>query len=187
MRAIGNCSPFAPRSARVALAVCCGFVCAWAAGRAIRSVAASPAAVRSGTATPVLFTATIEAPGVIASSVNLQRLNAATGAYSLAGTLYDDGTHGDLSAGDGVFSLRTPIMERGPFPVVFRISAALRGSPDRIFSPAIALNAAGPDAAAIELKPDSRQSFSDFRTLAEMFTPGSTYIRSRVQPNRNLQ
>jgi hypothetical protein len=187
MRGIGNCSPFARRGAKVALAVCCGFVCAWAASRSIRSASADPAAIRPARATPILFTALIEDPAVIASSVNLQRLNAATGAYSLAGTLYDDGTHGDLSARDGVFSLRITLNERGPFPVLFRISAALRGSPNRIFSPAIALNAAGPDSAAIELKPDSRQNFSDFRTLAEIFTPGSTYIRSRVQPDRNLQ
>ncbi|MDE3197389.1 MAG: hypothetical protein KGN84_13655 [Acidobacteriota bacterium] len=120
-----------------------------AAGPSIRAAKVSPPAISAHRATAVLFTAEIADPAVIGKSVNLQRLNVADGTYRTIGILYDDGTHGDVTAGDGVYSLQLRLTEHGPFPLVFRISAAMRGSISRVFSPQIVVKeAAAPTARA---------------------------------------
>lgn len=137
--------------------LCGGMWVLWAAGPSIQAARANPSAVSTHRATAVLFTAEIPDSAVIGQSVNLQRLNVADGSYSTVGRLYDDGTHGDATPGDGVFSLELRFSEHGPFPIVFRISAALRGSVSRVFSTQIVIKEAV--ARTATLKPPAQRPF----------------------------
>ncbi len=110
-----------------------------AAGPVIRSASVSPRALRADISTSVLFTAAIASSDVIPHSVNLQRMRADGSGFAIAGELFDDGTHGDSVRGDGIYSLRLSLREPGPFPVQFRISAAVRGSVKRVVSNVIIL------------------------------------------------
>jgi hypothetical protein len=125
----------------------------------INSTAATPSSIPVNTATGVLFTALITDPTVTASSVNLQQVNVNGTVYSAVGTLYDDGTHGDVKAGDGTFSLLLTLTEPSPFPVTYRVSAAVRGSLTRIFSGPIILNVTGAAPTVITLTSPSNLAF----------------------------
>ena len=111
----------------------------------MRNPSASPAAIAAGSVTAVLFTVSAPDPSVIPAGMNLQRASA-DNAFSTVGQLYDDGTHGDLHAGDGVYSLSLSLTEPAG-TVSFRVSAAVRGSLGRAFSDLIVIHVgpAGPD------------------------------------------
>jgi hypothetical protein len=107
--------------------------------------AASPAIIPSASPATVIFTASAPDPSVIPASINLQRA-AADNTFSTVGRMYDDGTHGDLQAGDGIYSLSLSLNEPAG-TVTFRVSAAVRGSLGRTFSDIVVIHAgpAGPD------------------------------------------
>lgn len=112
------------------------------AGLSLSAAKVNPPVISAHKATSVLFTVAIRDSALISQSVNLQRLNVSDGTYKTIGILYDDGTHGDVTAGDGLYSLELRMTEHGPFPVVFRVSAAVKGSLSRVFSPQIVLREA---------------------------------------------
>ena len=95
---------------------------------AVGTTSLSPTTVATGVATQVLVTSSITDEGVIASTVNLQRLDAAGRVVAVVGTLHDDGRDGDVTAGDKVYSLRVTVLENSPGPVPFRVSAGFAGS-----------------------------------------------------------
>lgn len=71
----------------------------------------------------VLVTSRVSLQGLDASSVVLERLNASNSVIAELGRLYDDGTNGDIAAGDGIFSRKlrmTAVMTGG---VVIRVRA----------------------------------------------------------------
>jgi hypothetical protein len=104
-----------------------------AAVPAIQSAAVTPSSGVVGSPTTILFTAAIRDPQAVPVSVNLQRA-AADGTYTNISRLYDDGTNGDVKAGDRIYSVSMTVSERAPGVMVFRVSAAVRGSLSRIFS-----------------------------------------------------
>ena len=93
----------------MALAAFCGLL--MAAAPLIQQASVSPAAIAAGTAETVLFTAAAPAAEIIPASVNLQRNSSVPRGFTNVGQLYDDGTHGDVNAGDGVYSLSVVLNE----------------------------------------------------------------------------
>ncbi|MEO8368069.1 MAG: choice-of-anchor X domain-containing protein [Candidatus Solibacter sp.] len=109
----------------------------WAAPT-IGAVGVTPTTIVAGTPTQLLVTAPIGDPTLIPSSVNLQQRTSANVLTAILGTLHDDGVNGDAAAGDGIFSLRVTLNIATPGTIVFRVSAAFRGSPVR--SPSAGIN-----------------------------------------------
>jgi hypothetical protein len=111
------------------------------------------------TPTTITFRATIPSnPNLITTSPNLQRLTGNT--WTNLGTMYDDGTHGDASAGDNIYSAQAAINESQLGAISFRASAAYRGQLQRSFSNTLNVNIVPPLGLAIE-------SGSDFITIAQ--------------------
>lgn len=125
----------------------------------IGATAINPSSIALNTATAVLVTANITDPSLISSSVNLQRLNAAGTTFSLVGSLYDDGTHGDAVAGDHIFSAQFTFNEPAPFPVTLRVSAAFSGSLTRSFSNLLTLTVVGAAPAVITFTSPTNLAF----------------------------
>ncbi len=108
----------------------------------IGAAAASPTSVTVGVATPVKFTAVITDTSVIASTVNLQQVST-SGQSSVVGTMYDDGTHGDATAGDGTYTLQISIFQQTPGTLTYRATAGFQGSLTRPFSAPISVTVTG--------------------------------------------
>jgi hypothetical protein len=108
----------------------------------IGTTTATPSSLPAGVATTVTFTAQINGPSVIASSVNLQQVNS-SGQSTVVGTMYDDGSHGDATAGDGVYTLQFSIFQQTTGALIFRVSAAFQGSLTRALSAPINVNVTG--------------------------------------------
>ena len=120
--------------ASVAAALLCLVNSTGYAAPTINSPAVTPTSIPVSTATAVTFTASITDPTVTTTGINLQRLHANGNTFTTVGTMFDDGTHGDATAGDQTFSLQLTLTEPSPFPITFRISAPVKGSLTRIFS-----------------------------------------------------
>ena len=111
------------------------------------------------TPTTITFRATIPPnQNLITTSPNLQRLIGNT--WTNLGTMYDDGTHGDASPGDNIYSAQAAVNESQLGTISFRASAAYRGQLQRSFSNTINVNIVPPLGLAIE-------SGSDFITIAQ--------------------
>lgn len=128
---------------RILLVLCSAFLASRAsAAPTIGASAANPTSVAAGVATTVTFTSAIASPAVIASSVNLQQINT-LGQATVIGTMYDDGTHGDAAANDGIYTLQFPIFQQTPGALTFRVAAGFQGSLTRGLSAPILLNVTG--------------------------------------------
>ena len=101
-----------------------------------------PSSVPAGVGTAVTFTVSITDPSVIASSVNLQQVNT-LGQGTVVGVMYDDGTHGDATPGDGIYSLRQTIFQQTAGTLTYRVSAGFQGSLLRPFSAPFSLTVTG--------------------------------------------
>lgn len=110
---------------------------AWAAP-SIGSVQLTPTTIAAGTPTTVRVTAVITDPTVIASTVNLQRLNDAGAAVAVLGALRDDGANGDAVAGDQVYTIDVQLTESAPLRL--RVSAGFKGMLKRVLSAEMLLN-----------------------------------------------
>src|SRR6478672_2650726 len=98
-------------SVRLLALILSGLLLPWflnGAAPSIHGLSATPSWVKLKEQTLVTFTAVITDPSVILSEggVTLQRQAANGATFSTAGSLYDDGTHGDAVAGDKTFSLQ---------------------------------------------------------------------------------
>lgn len=98
-----------------------------------------PRSLEVDTTTPVRVTATVVGGDLIPGSVHLEQVSPDGRARSL-GALNDRGLNGDLTAGDGVFSIVRNLRERDPGKVHLRVAASFRGF-GRVRSPAVALSA----------------------------------------------
>ena len=120
--------------------------------------------------TSVIVTARVGATSILLpDSVTLLRYDSAGKLVANLGRMYDDGTHGDITSGDHVFTTVVTITENSPQILYFRVLAANRGALRRTVS----------DAA-----PFSISSFTIARCLHEdqeiHFRPSDGLI---VQPN----
>ncbi len=94
-----------------------------------------PSGVPAGTATPVLASAQVGTdPTLLPQSVTLLRYDESGNYVANLGAMYDDGTHGDLLEGDGIFSSSIVIDEAEPMSIVFKASVSYRGLLRRIVS-----------------------------------------------------
>jgi hypothetical protein len=69
--------------------------------------------------------------------VNLQRLNA--GKWELVGSMKDDGTGGDTTAGDSIFTITRTLTESNLGTISFRSTSGYRGSLARATSNTMSL------------------------------------------------
>jgi hypothetical protein len=106
-------------------------------------VALDPGTVAVGVGTPVVVAATILDPAVNGSSVQLQRYDSQGRVLAVLGALTDDGRNGDVTAGDGIFTLRLTAYELVPGPITLRVSAAFRGRITRVLSAPVTLTITG--------------------------------------------
>jgi hypothetical protein len=114
-----------------------------AAAQTVGAPVLAPGAVPVGIGATVTVTSAIPDPSVIAPSVVVQRLDAAGRVIATLGTMLDDGTGGDGTAGDRVFTLRTTVFETVAGPVRLRVSAAFQGRLTRVLSTVATVNVSG--------------------------------------------
>ena len=69
---------------------------------------------------------------LLPATANLQRANGTT--WTVVGTMYDDGTHGDLIAGDNTFTLELMMNESKVQDLSFRGSIGYKGQLKRTFT-----------------------------------------------------
>lgn len=130
-----------------------------AQNQGITAFAATQTDAFVNTPTTITFRATIPPhPNLITTSPNLQRLVGTT--WTNLGRMYDDGTHGDASAGDNIYSAQAAVNESQLGAISFRASVAYQGQLQRSFSNTININIVPPLGLAIE-------SGSDFITIAQ--------------------
>lgn len=114
------------------------------AQQTLTSIVASPSSgVPVGVATPVLVTVVINGDGVIPESVVLQRIDAAGRVVATLGQSVDNGTNGDVTAGDRTFTARPTVYELAPGTVRLRVSAAFLGKIARVLSPPVIVTVTG--------------------------------------------
>jgi hypothetical protein len=118
-------------------------------------------------------------PTLIRNSVNVVRLTPAAGqTLGVIGNLYDDGTHGDSVAGDGIFSGQISFTEPQIGAVELVISAAVRGSLLRIRSNTFSIAVVQP-ATDVDIIPQIQSQASQlYDTLLSQ--SGSTAARTAV-------
>jgi hypothetical protein len=119
----------------------------------ITAFTATPPDAFINTSTTVTFRATIPAnPNLITTSPNLQRLIGT--AWTNLGTMFDDGTHGDATAADNVYTAQATVNESQLGSISFRASAAYKGQLQRSFSNPLAVNIVPPLGLTLEAGSD---------------------------------
>ncbi len=121
------------------------------AAQTITSPTVTPASIAVNTPTKITIAVKASDPSLITASVNLQQLDPTGKVFNVISSMYDDGTHGDAVAGDGVLTVRLSFNESAPFPVVLRASAAFKGKLTRVFSNTFNLSVVGEAAANVAI------------------------------------
>ena len=93
-----------------------------------------PSSIQVGVSSQITFLARITDPTFIPGSALLQELDTTDRVIKTLGKFHDDGLYGDLIAGDGYFTLRVPILRSSAGTLVYKASAAFRGSLYRVSS-----------------------------------------------------
>ena len=150
------------------------------ASGSIGATTIDPSAIPLSTPTEVTVTATITDPSLIPGSVNLQRFDPIARVFSVVSTMYDDGTHGDAVANDGIFTIRLSFNESSPFPVVLRVSAAFKGSLTRTFSNPFSLGITGLPATSITIASPPNLSFVNASPITVSGTVSDTSASIKV-------
>jgi hypothetical protein len=125
----------------------------------IDTVSINPGSSPTGSATAVTVTAQIADPSVIASSVNLQQIDAQGRILRIVGPMSDDGTEGDSVAGDRVFTIRFTVFEDKPGSLTYHVSAGVLGSLNRIFSSPVHFNSTGNVTTGVTITQPSNLAF----------------------------
>jgi hypothetical protein len=99
----------------------------------------TPSTIPLGTPFTLTVTCVITDASVITSSVNVLRTDP-QGNVTIVGQLHDDGTNGDLVAGDRTFTGQIRLTENQAESLAFQVSAAVPGTLDRIKSNAVSVN-----------------------------------------------
>jgi hypothetical protein len=106
----------------------------------IGAVAANPSYVVINTPTPVIITAQISDPALIANGVTLLKVDSAGKTLATIGVMRDDGANGDAVAGDKTFSYKASVNEPAVKQVYYRVSAAFKGVLQRSLSSVVVLS-----------------------------------------------
>jgi hypothetical protein len=119
---------------------------------ALGPIAAMPASVPSGALTQVIVTEELPLDSfLLASSLRLARYDTTGNLIADLGPMFDDGTHGDETPGDGVFSTTIAVNEAGPLAIVLQATAAFSDDPGQSASAAILLPVTVSDSGAMAL------------------------------------
>ena len=113
---------------------------------------AFPTTVPVAVGTPVRVTAAITG-SVIAASVVLQRIDAAGRVVGTVGPLVDDGSNGDLVAGDRMFTARPTLYEPAAGAVRLRVAAAFQGRLALVLSAPVTVTVTGASATVTVTQP----------------------------------
>jgi len=98
-------------------------------------LSATPSAVTVGQRTLVVVTADAGTnPAILRESVKLPRYSSAATLQADLGRMYDDATHGDVAANDGVYTAQVDLLEPTPGPIFLRASVAYRWTAERALS-----------------------------------------------------
>src|SRR5579872_5280667 len=108
----------------------------------VGTTAASPTVILVNQPTTVIVTSLITDPSLIATSVNLLRLNP-TGSPTILGQLHDDGLNGDAVAGDQVYTLQVAFNQSSGGQIRLQVSAAFKGMLLRVLSNVMSVTVAG--------------------------------------------
>lgn len=126
-------------AAGVAVAIAGAVVWLQAAVPTIGPTAATPAYIVVNTPTPVVITAQIADPSLIAGSVNLLKVDSTGKTLTTVGVMRDDGLSGDAKSADKTFSYRLTVNEPSVGQVYHRVSAAFKGVLKRSLSNVVAV------------------------------------------------
>jgi hypothetical protein len=106
------------------------------------SLSVTPLSVPKLTPTTVTFQLYVPPnANFIKTSPNVQRQNGTTWAV-VAATMYDDGTHGDAVANDGIYTAQLALNESTAGSISFRSSVAYKGQIQRSFSNTVVVQVA---------------------------------------------
>src|ERR1700722_5366192 len=103
--------------------------------QAVAAPGTNPVAAYISEQTLITVTARVSAnPSLIANSVHLARVDASGQVAVDLGLMFDDGTHGDLTSGDGIFTTQLTLNESAVTQVGLVASVAYKGQLLRIKS-----------------------------------------------------
>jgi len=109
------------------------------AAQALNYPTLTPPVVYAGVAAQVRVCIRAEYdPALVASSVNLLRVRP-DGGKTVVSRMYDDGSHGDIHANDGTFTVLLEVAEPNPAVLTFQVSAGYRGQARRVLSDVFSL------------------------------------------------
>lgn len=109
------------------------------AAQALNYPTLTPPVVYAGVAAQVRVCIRAEYdPALVASSVNLLRVRP-DGGKAVVSRMYDDGSHGDIHANDGTFTVLLEVAEPNPAVLTFQVSAGYRGQARRVLSDVFSL------------------------------------------------
>lgn len=137
--------------------------------RIVECLRTKPETVLVGEPTTVTVTVEIGADAeLIMDQVYLLQLNGAGTVQENLGRMYDDGTHGDSSIGDGTFTTQVLLDESSPVEVRLVVQAAYAGPPDVAHSDTVTVYIVNiPSQSAIEeVHQISREAAIAFANLA---------------------
>lgn len=110
---------------------------------AIGAVQFSPGTTPAGVGVVSTITALIDNGAVLPTSVVLQKLDGGGAVLATLGALHDDGSDGDASAGDKIYSLRTTVLENQPGTVNYRVAAQFPDYAQTVYSASLAIAITG--------------------------------------------
>ncbi|MGI8743071.1 MAG: choice-of-anchor X domain-containing protein [Bryobacteraceae bacterium] len=145
----------------------------------------TPTSIPAGTATVITVTSLITDPSLIATSVNLQRLDA-SGAATVLGVLHDDGLNGDAVANDHIYTLQLTLTEPITGPISFRVSAAFKGLLARLFSSVftVTVTSAAPIAPKLAILAPPNLSYLNLSSTTVNGTVDDRPLQSLLTPLR---
>jgi hypothetical protein len=110
------------------------------AAPSIGTTTVTPNIIGVDTPTQVRVTAQITDPSLLPTSVNLFKVDATGKVLASLGRMYDDGTNGDVVAGDHVFGRAVNLNETHTGEVWLQVSAGFKGMLRRLISAPIVLS-----------------------------------------------
>ena len=149
-------------------------------GASIGTVGISPGSTPAGVTAVVTVTAAISDPSIIASSVNLQKIDPQGRILATIGDMKDDGKAGDTATGDGIYTIRFNIYDEKPGAQTYRVSAGVLGSLIRIFSTNLAFNVTGAFATGISIGQPANLLFVNTSPIIVSGTTGDPNASVRV-------
>ncbi|QGZ42387.1 hypothetical protein IP92_04122 [Pseudoduganella flava] len=141
----------------------------------IRGAAFSVASTPAGQAALGLATVTVEAAAA-PTTIALQKLDANGAVLATLGTLHDDGADGDAGAADGIYSVRTTVLENAPGTVRYRVAGTFPGYPQTVYSDVLSVAITG-TATSVEITAPASGAYLNTPVITVSGKVGDTAAR----------